>query len=409
MGYKGTGAPDRISHGDRQASLFVRPTPVGPDSHKLGQFGFGLWIRGEPLQTLWNRTDAPAWQQMASDRSRRPLSSQVAIAGHRRGKSRMVTVTSAFRMLWGVALLLASPPVSARAHEGRIALTFDDLPALTILNDQAYVDYLNIMILRGLKRHRFPATGFVNEGKLDELQRDRQIANLKRWLDAGMDLGNHTFSHDSANTLGAEAYIADIVRGEPVTAALLRPRGRQLRWFRHPYLETGYPLSVKRTIDGWLATHGYRIAPVTIDADDWEFAEPYDDAIARKDIARQRRIKAEYLAYTARRIEWSIRSGRILFGRDIAQVMLLHCTRLNADSLDDFAVLFRRFRLRPVSLDRALRDPAYRTPDVIAEKEGTDWLERWAALKHRDLPEAGDEDPPADIQAAYDRVDNDRH
>ncbi len=345
---------------------------------------------------------------MAGDRARRSLNSRDGDRGDRRGKGGLVAPTSAFRIMWAIAFLLVSQPVAARSHEGRIALTFDDLPALTILNDQAYVDYLNVMILRGLKRHHFPATGFVNEGKLDELQRDRQIANLQRWLDAGMDLGNHTFSHESPNALGAEGYIADIVHGEPVTTGLLRPYGRRLRWFRHPYLETGFPASVKRTIDGWLSTHGYRIAPVTIDADDWEFAEPYDDAIARKDVARQRRIKAEYLAYTARRIEWSIRSGHILFGRDIAQVMLLHCTRLNADSVDDLAVLFRRFRLRPVSLDRAMRDPAYRTPDTIADKDGTDWLERWAILKHRDLPEAGDEDPPADIQAAYDRVDNDR-
>jgi hypothetical protein len=223
-----------------------------------------------------------------------------------------------------------------------------------------------------------------------------------------MDLGNHTFSHESPNALGAEAYIADIARGEPVTTSLLRSYGRRLRWFRHPYLETGFPLSVKREIDGWLAAHGYRVAPVTIDADDWEFSEPYDDAVARRDIARQRRIKAEYLTYTARRIEWSMLSGRVLFGRDIAQVMLLHCTRLNADSIDDLAALFRRLRLRPVSLGRAMRDPAYRTPDTAADKEGTDWLQRWATLKHRDLPEAGDDDPPADIQAAYDRVDNDR-
>jgi hypothetical protein len=40
---------------------------------------------------------------------------------------------------------------------------------------------------------------------------------------------------------------------------------------------------VKNAIDAWLAAHGYRIAPVTIDADDWEFAEPYEDALARHD------------------------------------------------------------------------------------------------------------------------------
>ncbi len=161
-------------------------------------------------------------------------------------------------------------------------------------------------------------------------------------------------------------------------------------------------------IDRWLAAHHYRIAPVTIDAEDWEFAEPYDDAIARNDIARQESIRKAYLAYTAIRIRWSQASAKALFGRDIAQVMLLHCTRLNADTLDDLAALLRAARLRPVTIARAMRDRAYRTRDTYAQKEGVTWLERWAVTLHKTLPEEGDEDPPAEIQAEYDRVDNDR-
>ena len=163
-----------------------------------------------------------------------------------------------------------------------IALTFDDLPALTILKDQASVNYLNAKLLQGLKRNKITATGFVNESKIDELDRPQQIRILERWLKASMDLGNHTYSHESPNILGAAAYINDIVRGEPVTRGLLAARHRRIGWFRHPYLETGTPEAVKREIDDWLRAHGYRIAPVTIDADDWEFAEPYEDAIARK-------------------------------------------------------------------------------------------------------------------------------
>ena len=318
-------------------------------------------------------------------------------------------VTALARCLaWCLAAALALAPGAAAAKGGRIALTFDDLPALTILPDQPYVDYLNVTILRKLRRHHLRATGFVNEGKVGDLIRARQIADLERWLDAGMDLGNHTFSHDSANTLGATAYIADIVRGEPVIRQLLAKRGRRIIWFRHPYLETGYPAANQRAIDGWLASHGYRIAPVTIDADDWEFAEPYDDAIARHDMKAQRRIMAEYLAYTARRIDWARRSARLLFGRDIAHVMLLHCTRLNADALDDLAALLRHQHLRSVDLATAMRDPVYSAPDHYTGKDGIDWLERWAIDRHRTLPADGDEDPPADIKAAYDRVDKDQ-
>jgi peptidoglycan/xylan/chitin deacetylase (PgdA/CDA1 family) len=194
-----------------------------------------------------------------------------------------------------MAFGLLSPGPAVGAEAGKVALTFDDLPALSLFNDQPYVNYLNDMLLRGLKLHHLPATGFVNEGKLDAIDRAQQIANLEKWLDAGMGLGNHTFSHESPNALGAKGYIEDIVRGEPVTRGLLAERHRPLNWFRHPYLETGFPAEVKRQIDDWLAGHGYRIAPVTIDANDWEFAEPYDDAISRHDEARRLRIQKQYL------------------------------------------------------------------------------------------------------------------
>ncbi len=313
-----------------------------------------------------------------------------------------------FRPILLAACFLSLWTPGAQARDTKVALTFDDLPALSIVSDQSYIDTSNIRLLEGLKRHHFPATGFVNEGKLDEGERAAQIANLKRWLDAGFELGNHTFSHESINTLGAADYIADIVHGEPVTRALMDRHHRRLRWFRHPYLETGYPAAVKASLNAWLSGHGYRIAPVTIDAEDWEFAEPYDDAVARTDSAAQRKIKSAYLAYTEKRIGWSLASARILFGRDMAHVMLLHGTRLNADSIDDLAAMFKRLHLHPVHLASAMRDRAYRTPDAYDGKDGIGWLERWSLSLGKDLPDAGNEDPPADIQAAYNRVDGDR-
>ncbi|MEO7247280.1 MAG: polysaccharide deacetylase family protein [Novosphingobium sp.] len=306
-----------------------------------------------------------------------------------------------------IAAMLMASPAGAHSKRGKIALTFDDLPALTIFKDQPYVNYLNLTILRGLRRHHLPATGFVNEGKLDDIDYEAQIKVLRMWLDAGMDLGNHTFSHESPNTLGAENYIADIARGEPVTKRLLEQHHRQMRWFRHPYLETGTPLAVKRAIDLWLSAHHYRIAPVTVDGDDWEFAEPYDDAIARHDEARRLRIKSQYLAHTAKSIAWSQQAAHSLFGREISFVMLLHATRLNADCINDLAAMLGRHHLRAVSLSEAMRDPAYLTPDPYVGSDGIQWLERWSTELHRDLPWNSYEDVPADIAADYDRVDND--
>jgi len=309
------------------------------------------------------------------------------------------------------ALLTAGALMSAGAAQaggGAVALTFDDLPGLSLVPDQPYVNYLNDMLLRGLKRHRLPATGFVNESKLDRLDRTQQIANLQKWLDAGMDLGNHTFSHDSPDELGGPGYIEDIARGEPVTRALLAARHRPLAWFRHPYLETGFPEAVKLEINRWLAAHGYRVAPVTIDADDWEFAEPYDDALSRHDEARRLRIRRQYLDYTERTVAWYQSASQALFGRQIAFVMLLHATRLNADCIDDVAQILKRRGLKGVSLGQAMKDPAYREGDPYVGRDGVDWLERWADARRKDLPWDSWLDPPRQIVEEYDRTNNDR-
>ena len=88
-------------------------------------------------------------------------------------------------------------------------------------------------------------------------------------------------------------------------------------------------------------------------------------------------------------------------------MILLHCTRLNADSLDDLADLFARLHLHPVHLAHAMRDRAYRTPDEYDGMDGINWLERWSQTLHKDLPDTGNEEPPEDIRKAYDRVDQD--
>jgi len=317
------------------------------------------------------------------------------------------------RLGWLAGALLLSALLTfgaaAQGATGKVALTFDDLPDLSVFTDQPYVNYLNDMLLRGLRRHRLPAIGFVNESKVDEIDRTQQIANLEKWLDAGINLGNHTFSHESPDILGAQGYIQDIVRGEPVVRGLLKQHGKSLDWFRHPYLETGFPEAVKRQIDDWLAAHGYRIAPVTIDADDWEFAEPYDDAISRHDEARRLRIKAQYLAYTDRTIAWYQSASTALFGRQIAFVMLLHATRLNADCIDDLADILKRRKLKGVTLEEAMKDPAYRLRDPYVGHDGIDWIERWSTDLHKPLPWDSWKDPPAQIVSEYDAINNDRH
>ena len=92
-----------------------------------------------------------------------------------------------------------------------------------------------------IAKAKVPVIGFVNENKLySNGERDQeQIDLLRRWTTAGLELGNHTYSHISLHSKGLEEYEADLIKGETITAELLAEKGKKLRFFRHPYLMTG--------------------------------------------------------------------------------------------------------------------------------------------------------------------------
>ncbi len=289
--------------------------------------------------------------------------------------------------------------VSSPAHASDVALTFDDVPVFGRFVPAAVGAEITMRLLTGLKRHHWPATGFVNEIQLEAADKPARIALLSMWLDAGMDLGNHSYSHLSLTNTPVETYIADVARGETVTQSLLGARGRTEHWYRHPYLETGTTIEIRRKFEGWLSEHGYRVAPVTVENSDWAFAGPYDDALARDDKATARHIQQEYLEYTSQITSWYQAAALDLLGRGPAFVFLLHASRLNADSIDALAVIFHRQGLHPITLDQTIIDPAYQIADDYAGPNGDQWLTRWALTLHKALPYGKRPVLPADILA----------
>ena len=287
--------------------------------------------------------------------------------------------------------------LAAPAAAEPIALTFDDLPVFGTLRPVAEQARITRRLLHGLVRHHLPATGFVNEINLEGPDRPARVALLKAWLDAGMDLGNHGYSHFSLTRTPVADYIADAAAGDAVTRALLVERGRTERWFRYPYLETGPTLDVRRTFEDWLASAHYRVAPVTCENADYLFADPYDAALKHGDKARAKAIRLEYLDYSAKAVAWYRSAAVALLGRPLPLVWLLHASALNADSIGALARIVYKQRLTPVPLDVAMADPAYRQSDDYAGPDGNEWLERWSVVLHRELPWATMPHVPKDI------------
>ena len=183
----------------------------------------------------------------------------------------------------------------------------------------------------------------------------REILNM--WLDAGAGLGNHTYSHLPLNSTPVEAYEADIVKGEPLLRELLARRGKQLRYFRYPMLQSGSTPEVKKAVATFLSERGYSNAPVTFDDSDYMFAAVYGAALERGDAEMAARAKREYIPYLESVVTFFERRGVEVVGHEFPQILLLHASQLNAEKMPEILAMLRRRGYAFVSLDFALADP----------------------------------------------------
>lgn len=261
----------------------------------------------------------------------------------------------------------------------QVAITIDDLPAAANSMPAPTITDMTSRLLATLQQQKIPVVGFVNEKKLYKWgEVDERIKALQMWLDAGYELGNHTFSHASLNKVGLKEWEDEVVEGEPVIRLLLAQHNMKLRYFRHPYLDTGRDLETRRAAEAFLVARGYRIAPVTLDAWDWMFAFVYEDAKKRGDTALQQDLTRSYLSYSDAVFAYSEQLSKQIMGYEPKQILLLHANQLEADHIGDLAELMRKRGYRFVTLEDALSDQAYGLPDTYVGEEGTGWLDHWA-------------------------------
>lgn len=295
------------------------------------------------------------------------------------------SVVACLLLAGGGSLSYGQGGATARPVRREVAVTFDDLPGVAMppgrrCDTQALAE-MNGKLLRSITAHRIPALGLVVEGRLCESRRDALPRLLGMWLDAGLGLGNHSFSHPDLNRTPLAAYTSDVIRGETVTRRLLEQRGSRLKYFRHPFLHAGNDPDTKRAFEKFLAGRGYTVAPVTVDNQEWVFAEVYAAAVGRGDEATAARVGSAYVAYMEEIFDFFERWSVEVVGYEIKQVLLLHANPLNADYLGQLALMMKRRGYAFISLDEALTDPAYRLTDTYAGPKGLSWLHRWALSK----------------------------
>jgi peptidoglycan/xylan/chitin deacetylase (PgdA/CDA1 family) len=301
-----------------------------------------------------------------------------------------------FRIM-GAFLCLAVCVSPSAAQRRSVALTFDDLPVVGTV-DPAEARSINISILDSLDQHHAPAIGFVIESRVEEIGKSQGQELLNQWVERGYELGNHTFSHTISDDLTTEQFERGIVAGETSFAAALAKAGKTPRYFRFPQSHTGNTKEKHDAIAAFLVQRHYKVAVCTIDNEDYAFNAAYVKMLSSKDNASAAKLRTDYLAYTSTEIDYYSGLHKQIFGREIPHVMLLHVNRLNADLIDKLLELFGQKQYQFVTLDAALSDPAYNTPDSFVprfSKFGPMWGYRWAAELGVRVNGALESEPPA--------------
>lgn len=288
-----------------------------------------------------------------------------------------------------------------------IAITFDDLP---LGGPQFGVDRMRAMtstLLDHLQAHQITSVGFVNERKLHVLgEMDERTDLLRKWLQAGQELGNHTYSHPSFYNTPLDEYQEEVMRGETITGLLLEEKDQVLRYFRHPFLNTGPTLEVKTAFETFLKERGYTVAPVTIENLDWLYNQLYTLAKDDGNAKQMHEIGEAYVAFTEAQFDFWEEISESLLGYQIKHVLLLHANEINAAYLDALIDLMKGRGYAFITLEEAMQDDAYQLPDTYVGRAGVSWLYRWAYSKEVQFDWRLEPQPSTDIQERYQQSRN---
>jgi peptidoglycan/xylan/chitin deacetylase (PgdA/CDA1 family) len=268
----------------------------------------------------------------------------------------------------------------------KLAITFDDLP----LNGSLPPGVTRVETAKNVleilkKRHMPPVFGFINAKRL-EGNADGAEA-LKLWA-ASEPVGNHTYSHMDLEQNAPEAFERDIEENEP--ALELLESNDNWHWLRYPYLHEGDTVEKRRAVRAYLKAHGYRIAQVTLDWEDYLWNTAYARCAAKNDNKSIEWLRTSYLSTASEFLDLGREQAKLIYGHEINYVLLMHLGAYSSRILPEALDLLKKKGFKLVTLEEAESDPAYESdPDVGLHDAGTllDQMMQVKGIKYPDHTE----------------------
>ena len=265
-----------------------------------------------------------------------------------------------------------------------LALTFDDLPMHgDLLPGESRLLVHQRMALAFSQCRLPPVTGFLVGCHVgDSLDCHEAIG---AWLESGNLLANHTFSHQRPHAIGASRYVADIELNDRFLAAYTR-RFHSIppKYFRYPYLDQGSDTEGP-FIRKYLNENNYAVVGASHTCSDWLWNQAYVRCLQ---VGRHREaadIGHAFVAAAVDTLSWSDGVACELFGRNTLQIGLMHMGLLQSHFMNKLLASYQELGVRFLTLEEALRDPAYKPMGVDDCNNGANILHSRLS-SHPDLP-----------------------
>lgn len=282
-----------------------------------------------------------------------------------------------------IFLFLLSLSVEAST---KVAITVDDLPVHGALpKEMTRLDVVKSM-LATLKKEKIPEVyGFTNASKA-EFQPELKEA-LKLWVKDGHPLGNHTYTHMDLNQHTASEFQKDIEANEKMLKEL---NGKlNSKFFRYPYLREGDTLEKRNAVRKYLFDHGYEIAQVSIDFEDWSWNNPYARCFEKNNSKSIEWLEKTYLENAIAKLEEAKKMSTALLKRDIPHILLLHIGAFDAKMLPHLIKSYRDHGVEFVSLSEVMKDDIYKTDPQLAQKWGDEILQQIRKARNLSMKDLG--------------------
>ncbi|MFN7730659.1 MAG: polysaccharide deacetylase family protein [Pirellula sp.] len=231
-----------------------------------------------------------------------------------------------------------------------IALSFDDSPVNSTHHFES-VKRTDELIKKLKSLNVSGAMVFANPCK-DEVN---GISQLKKYVDAGHFIANHTCTHPRLDDVGFDVYSKDTKKADE----LLTPLMSGQKFFRFPYLNEGKDEVLRDQMRLWLRNNQYRNGMVSVDNDDYIVSWAINKAKEQGKKIDYKKVEKLFLNHVLGAVDFYDDLAVKQLGYSPKHVILLHEVDATVMFIESLVVELRKKGWTIISAKDAYQDKLY--------------------------------------------------